>query len=204
MLTITPATERDLVPAARILAEAFADDPLTRAILPRADRRLDRVADLYLGVLRSGPFPAGVVDLARREGDPRIVGVAGWDAPGSTRGELARQARVLPLFRRALGLAGIPRALRVLHRVGRLRPAAPHWYLSEIGVGSSARGLGAGSALLRHRLQAIDRARDDAYLEASTPSSRRLYARFGFRDLGPVRGVAGTDATAMIRAPQRP
>nr|MDT0657722.1 GNAT family N-acetyltransferase [Micromonospora sp. DSM 115978] len=64
-------------------------------------------------------------------------------------------------------------------------PHVPHVYLSSMGTLPARRGLGPGSAMLRHGL---DRARGlglPVYLEASTSRNHALYARHGFVDLGP-------------------
>ncbi|EXG80998.1 GNAT family N-acetyltransferase [Cryptosporangium arvum] len=64
------------------------------------------------------------------------------------------------------------------------RPEEPHWYLSDIAVVAAARRAGIGSALLAHRLGRIG---GPAYLEATTPSSQRLYQRFGFEVVAALR-----------------
>ncbi|MFJ3941743.1 GNAT family N-acetyltransferase [Streptomyces parvus] len=60
------------------------------------------------------------------------------------------------------------------------RPRYQHWYLIDIAVDGTARGLGIGSALLAHRLASIDAQAAPAYLEATAPANQRLYERFGF------------------------
>ncbi|RRR98452.1 GNAT family N-acetyltransferase [Glycomyces terrestris] len=200
MIVITTARPDEFAAAADVLAEAFVDDPVARGIVPfEADRRR-RLAHLFTAVLRSGPGPRGVIDLARREGDERIVGVAAWEAPGSRRGALGRELAQLPLFLKAFGPAGLPRAMMMEHRLQRHRPTVPHWYLADIGVSVSARGLGVGSALLRARLDAVDQAGLPAYLESSTPENRRLYARFGFGELASIAGIPGASPVAMLRS----
>ncbi len=60
----------------------------------------------------------------------------------------------------------------------------PHVYLSAMAILPRRRGLGAGTAMLRHGLDRASGLDLPAYLEASTPRNRRLYARHGFRDRG--------------------
>lgn len=199
MFTITTARPDEFEAAAEVLAEAFLDDPVARGILPGETGRHRRLAHLFTAVLRTGPGARGVVDLARREGDERIAGVAAWESPDAPRGALRREFGQLPRFLKAFGPAGLPRAMVMEHRLQRHRPAEPHWYLADIGVESSARGLGAGSALLAARLDAIDRAGLPAYLESSTPDNRRLYTRFGFREIADVAGIPGASPVAMLR-----
>src|SRR3546814_2511119 len=61
---------------------------------------------------------------------------------------------------------------------------------SDLAALPRRRGLGAGSAMLRHGL---DQARElglPVYLEASTPQNQRLYSRHGFQEHGaPIRQI---------------
>ncbi|RII91451.1 hypothetical protein DZF96_16650, partial [Clavibacter michiganensis] len=103
---VTPATAvirtaraADLDDVTRVLAEAFAEDPVLAGFVPAGPRKRERLALLFAALLRSGPLPAGTVDVAvdARGG---ILGAAVWEAPGRvpTHGIL-RQA---PTFLRAL------------------------------------------------------------------------------------------------------
>lgn len=200
MISVTPARAAELAPASAILAEAFAQDPVMAAVVPGTRRRHERLIDLFHGLLASGPYATGTVDLAR-DADGTILGVAAWEGPHAERGALARQASELPRFARALGWLGMPRALSLLSRLARHRPRAPHWYLAEIGVSAAARGRGVGKALLSAQLDTLDATRQTAYLESSTPDNRRLYRRLGFEELSPIEGVPGARPVAMLRLP---
>jgi GNAT superfamily N-acetyltransferase len=57
-------------------------------------------------------------------------------------------------------------------------------YLSAMAALPRRRGLGAGTALLRHGLERAQGLGLPVYLEASTPQNRKLYARHGFQDHG--------------------
>ncbi len=92
MISVTPARATDLAPAAAILAEAFAQDPVMSAVVPGSRRRHERLTDLFHGLLASGPYPTGTVDLAR-DADGTILGVAAWEGPHAERGG-ARSAGV--------------------------------------------------------------------------------------------------------------
>ncbi|GAA2275823.1 GNAT family N-acetyltransferase [Glycomyces scopariae] len=199
MIVISPARPEEFAAAAEVLAEAFADDPNALAILPGETDRHRRLTHLFSAVIHAGAGARGVVDVARLDGEGPIVGVAAWEAPEARRGALRRELGQLPRFLRAFGLAGLPRAMAMEHRLQHHRPAEPHWYLADIGVALSARGLGVGSALLRTRLEAIGEAGLPAYLESSTADNRRLYERFGFRELAPISGIPGSSPVAMRR-----
>ncbi|EZP28197.1 GNAT family N-acetyltransferase [Microbacterium oleivorans] len=200
MITVTPARATDLASASVILAEAFAHDPVMSAIVPGSHRRHERLTELFHGLLASGPYATGTVDLAR-DADGTLLGVAAWEGPHAERGAFGRQTGELPRFARALGWLGMPRALALLSRLARHRPRAPHWYLAEIGVSAAARGKGVGKALLAAQLDTLDTTRQTAYLESSTPDNRRLYRRFGFEELSPIDGVPGATPVAMLRLP---
>lgn len=202
MIVVTRAATADAAAVARVLAEAFEEDPTLAVVVggpPGAPRR-ERLRHLFEGVLRSGPLAAGTVDVARREGSDDVLGAAVWQAPGAPRG-LRAELPQLPVFLRVDGVRGLVRAARVQHLLERHRPRRPHWYLQEIGVTAAARGLGVGAALLAARLAAVDAAGAAAYLESSTPRNRTLYARHGFVVTTTVRELRGTAPVGMWRAP---
>jgi GNAT superfamily N-acetyltransferase len=61
----------------------------------------------------------------------------------------------------------------------------PHHYLFAIGVDPAIQGRGLGSRLLSHRHQHLGSY--PAYLEATSRTSRRLYHRHGYTDLGQIQ-----------------
>jgi ribosomal protein S18 acetylase RimI-like enzyme len=195
--TIRTARAADLDDVARVLAEAFAEDPVLAGFVPAGPRKLARLALLFAALLRSGPLPDGTVDVAidARGG---ILGAAVWEAPGGIPAH--RTLRQAPTFLRALGVAGALRAAVRLRTLDRARPGLPHWRLAEVGVGAAARGLGVGSALLAHGLARVDAEGSAAYLESSTTRNRALYRRNGFAELGELTGLAGSRPVAMWRA----
>lgn len=199
-ITVAPARAEELHPAAEILAEAFEHDPVLGVIVPQRDRRRERLTDLFEGTLSAGPYATGTVDLAR-DGDGELLGVAAWEGPEARRGAFGRLAQRLPLFVRSMGWMRLGRAFGLLNRMEQYRPAAPHWYLAEIGVSARARGRGVGATLLATQLRALDTMRQNAYLESSTPDNRRLYRRLGFEELAPITGLPGARPVAMLRRP---
>jgi ribosomal protein S18 acetylase RimI-like enzyme len=123
-----------------------------------------------------------------------------WHRPGGDRSAVAHYLPQAWRFVRALGPWGLGRALRVARASAAHRPAGEHWYLQAVGVHPEARGLGVGTALLGHRLAAVDVAGAAAYLESSTRASTALYRRLGFVALGRVGGFpAPGSPTAMWR-----
>ena len=197
MHTISPASPADLPAVASVLAQAFAGDPVLAAVTGRPSPTAEALMRLFAPLLRSGAFPLGGVDVARRA-DGEVVGAAVWEPPGAAK-HLMRQVLELPSFVGALGLRGIRHALRTQGLLAQHRPAEKHWYLAQIGAIASARGTGVGSALIESRLARIDAAGAPAYLEASNERNRRLYARKGFQAIAPITGIDGARPTAMWR-----
>jgi GNAT superfamily N-acetyltransferase len=201
-VVVDPARPDEATACARLLAEVLGDDPVIRAMLPGDRDRVRRLTSVHAAQLRSGPLPAGTVDVARTAPGGPPVGVAVWHGPGD-RGHARERLRHLPSLVRAIGLRHLPTAAAQSARYERHRPRRPHWYLEEIAVGPDARGLGVGSVLIRHRLAAVDAAGLPAYLEATTDASRRLYERFGFVATGLVP-VEGPRPWAMLREAAAP
>lgn len=198
-ITVRPASPSEVPAAAAVLAEAFAADPVLAEVRPpRAGE--DRVAvltALFTALVRAVPEHARALDVA--VDDTRIVGAASWEAPRPHHGAARAFLAQVPALLRVLGLAGGLRALRHLRRMDRARPAAPHWYLAEIGVSAVARGQGVGGLLLGHALDRVDGRREHAYLESSTPQNRRLYRRYGFGDGAPLTGFRSAAPVSMWR-----
>lgn len=200
-VTITEAHPAQLDQAAAVLAEGFRDDPVLLGFVPRGPRRHARLVDLFAATMRSIPGARRTVDVAVVEGD--VVGAAVWEAPctrgGSTLLGVVSALAQLPRYLRALGPGGLVPAARHQATLAAPRPRLPHWYLGEIAVGDSARGLGVGTSLIERRLAAVDAAGEAAYLESSTERNRALYRRMGFVELGPIRGLPGATPAAMWR-----
>ena len=92
----------------------------------------------------------------------------------------------------------------LFEQMGRFHPSAAHWYLPLTGVDPMAQGRGLGSGLLRHALAICDRDRLPAYLEATSPRSRDLYERHGFRVLGTIEAGSSPPMWPMLRDPVSP
>lgn len=198
MVTIRSATRADAPAIARILREAFSEDPAWSISLPNDETRADRLNAYYLRRVRRHPE---WVDVAMDESsDGRVVGAVLWEPPAGPGGLAAARRAITGAARWALGRLPIGRGARHTHLIEAYRPAEPHWYIRDIGTGPDARGKGVGSALLEHRLGLVDQtATPLAFLESTTPASRRLYERFGFEEVGSVPTQPGNASTAMVR-----
>lgn len=180
MVTVIPASPAHLDEAAALLGATFRGDAvMSRFFVAPASERQRRLTALFELFLRTG-MRDGIVDLARDDETGAILGVAIWSRPGRAATGVLQVLADLPLLVRAFGWRGLNHAAKLEKKMDRARPAEPHWYLAAIGTHPDGRGRGVGSALLAHRLATIDRVDAPAYLEASTPRSAALYARFGF------------------------
>ncbi|MBC3185547.1 GNAT family N-acetyltransferase [Corynebacterium sp. zg-331] len=199
-MLIRPYRPRDRDAAVEILSGAFAADPAFARVTPLAAVEAPRaLRDLFYLQLAQDYEPAGAIDVAEEEGT--ILGVALWSPPGATASLLAR-TRLARGYAAIFGRNVITRYRRE-RELGTYQPKFPHWYLYTLAVRPEAQGKGVGSALLRRGTQ---RAGHTAvYLEASTPHSAQLYARFGFVPLGelPHRGQ-GPSELAMWLPPTPP
>jgi ribosomal protein S18 acetylase RimI-like enzyme len=73
-------------------------------------------------------------------------------------------------------------------------PDGPHHYLAFLAVLRHGQNRGVGSALLDHHHAILDESGTAGYLEASSPDSRRLYAKKGYTDHGPTIDLPGGQA----------
>ncbi|MFW0788789.1 GNAT family N-acetyltransferase [Gordonia sp. CPCC 205333] len=166
-LRIVPIDDGNREESYRVLARAFADDPVIRWLVsdPARDVGMFRFLDR---ATHGAPDSADLVFDANR-----AVGAAYWDPPGHKQSAWT-MFREFPLlfnvFRTRLRRAG-----ELEQIFGKLRPKEPHWYLSTIGAVESGRGI--GTSLLRHRLDTLT---GPAYLESSKRENLPLYERFGF------------------------
>lgn len=165
---IRRAEARDCATVVRVLGAAFADDAvanymLRKAWIPRA----------------FGTFFEHTVLPHREAWIADDDGVALWTPPGKWDTSGLRLVAMGPTLL-AAAAGRMMRSARGAQRVQKKHPTAPHYYLFAIGVDPAKQGRGIGSKLLRHVLDRCDEEKSAAYLEASSESNMRLYARNGF------------------------
>ncbi|MGH8861398.1 MAG: GNAT family N-acetyltransferase [Jatrophihabitantaceae bacterium] len=172
--TVRTATRADLPEMARVLAAAFADDPVLGFLIPPGvRRRRERLRSFFaLELPRSAGLGGAWTAMA---GGAAAI----WYPPGGWRASNWTTFRQGPatmrIFGRRLGLAA-----RVLLMLQNHHPTAPHWYLFYLGAAPAQQSLGRGSALLRAVLDRCDEQGLPAYLEATNERNRALYLRHGF------------------------
>ncbi len=180
---------------ARVLAAAFADDPVWRWLVPPGTQRARRLQRFFALEIAHVGLPDGAVWTTER-----LEGAALAMPPGKWRMPIAQQVRHGPRFASVFG-SRLPRALGLLTKLEAKHMREPHVYFPYIGVAPAAQGRGIGRALMEPALADADRQRLPAYLEASSPGSAQLYRRIGFLDLEEVRFASSPPLALMRRDP---
>jgi len=189
--------------AARVLAGAFRDNPLNRAVIRKRARR--RLRSNYCGMrsmLSSAEGRALVWALPGVRGGPGpsetgirgvLVGIAPGDYPLPPR-SIPDQIRCLW----GQGPATLGRWAVVYRVLEEVHPLEPHWYLGVLGIDSEQQGRGLGSAMLRHFAERVDRDAAPAYLETDRAENVAFYGRVGF-DVALEIQVLGVKVWCMKR-----
>lgn len=168
--------------AVGVLARAFRDNPLDRAVIgPGPERRLRSIAHGMRSALRTARAGSCTVLVARsraeRGASPLGILLAvppdGFPLPPP------------PLLAHLRSLVG--QGLRVASRWGEVyrtleavHPVHPHWYLSLVGVDPPHQGQGIGRALLSSWLDSVDRTGMPSYLETDREQNLAFYGQAGF------------------------
>ena len=186
-----PVTPQDRDALARVLAQAFADDPLTRWVYGSVSVREQRFFAWQLDRLTSHDVSWTTADCK---------GAALWALPDRWRETPRELLRLAALSAPAVGLRA-PLVLRGLGRVERAHASTSHLYLAVLGVDPARQGGGIGSALLRPGLDLCDREGIPAFLETAKPRNVTFYARHGFRVTQELRLPKGPPVWLMWRDP---
>ncbi|HEX7321646.1 MAG TPA: GNAT family N-acetyltransferase [Mycobacterium sp.] len=176
-----PAAKADIAALSQTLGRAFYDDPVWTWMLPDDKSRVARMAAYFAASTRHHHLAGGGVEVAC---DGPVVGAAAlWDPPGRWRASPWAQLRTLPGVIRGFGLRSLG-ARRVEELLNAVHPEEPHWYLAVLGSDPTVRGKGFGQAVMRSRLDRVDREHAPAYLESSKLANVPYYQRFGFEVIG--------------------
>jgi ribosomal protein S18 acetylase RimI-like enzyme len=172
-------TLADVEPAAQVIAQSFADDPLTSFMLPSKKTRVKTLLKFFriygeINIKNQRAFGAG---------EP-LQGVAFWKFPkqDSLSVSVKSLGKFLPLLFTMYPI-GYFRARKILERIDSLHAKyanEPHFYLDNLGVLASARGRGFSSKLIRPFLQMADEQKVIAYTDTVTEANVPLYEHFGF------------------------
>ena len=194
-------TAADRRAAARVLSDAFLDEPLWRVVGPRRRWQRRRV------LLR---LHAAEIRKARRWGGPSLAIYSGggldgiliaWEAPRDWPPPQPWSTLIdLP----SLLLAGPLPAIRagpVDWQVQRLRSRAPHVYLYLLGVDPRHQRSGIGARLVEAVVAHAFERGLPVMLETMAPQNPAFYAKQGFEIACEVELIGGQHAWLMRRDP---
>ncbi|MFN8443978.1 MAG: GNAT family N-acetyltransferase [Caldilineaceae bacterium] len=165
--------------AAKVLANAFADDPLWLYLLPDVAERHKALFCSFRATMPYYAYNDQVYGI-----DNPLEGVAIWQPPNArTRGwwTFINQYMLKLLF--SPFMRAFPRVIPIFAQFDRMHKqyaSAPHYYLSTIGVIPAAQGKGLASQLIKPILAKADAERYSVYTETMTPSNVPLYEHYGF------------------------
>ena len=192
---IIRAGEADLDALSAVIAEAFCDLPPSQWLIDDQAARRDRFP-AYFRILAGHALTRGQAWTTAGRTAAALWLPAGDQPPPAPDGYAGRlRAVTAPWTRRFIELDAA---------LGRRHPAGtPHHHLAVLAVRPGRQGQGTGTALLRAHHQVLDQAGLPAYLEASSPRSRRLYLRHGYDDMWPrIDLPQGPPMYPMWREPQ--
>ena len=197
MTGIRKATEADGTAVAATLASAFGEDPVIRWMTGTTDTER-----------RMMPFWRAMARLNLRKADHEVymsddsASVAIWQGVDKWKVPPADIIRWMPSMVSSFR-ARTPAALRLLTRMEKQHPSAPHYYLEFLGTRRDRQSKGTGSAVLCAMLDRCDAEGLPAYLESSNPRNVPFYARYGFKERSEIEAPkGGPKLLAMWREPR--
>ena len=172
-VSIRPMTRDDYSLADHLLAEAFAENQITRLIFGDGDSR----SRLKLINRRSVRNRHGSGLVAEVSG--RAVGVLLYsDSPHCEPGGFAAIGMMVDVIRAVRWR--VLSTFQLFKETERNHPKWPHRHLTILGVAPEFQSNGVGSALLTEFCRIADEADMSCYLETDSAGGQRLYERFGF------------------------
>lgn len=198
-LIVRALRESDLDDAARILAEAFADDPVWGPAFPEHPQRLEHAA-AHWRVLTAQSLPYGESRVSE-SADGQLTAVAVWFPPGVPEMSDADGPMYEQMLRRSIGNAAAAHILSFDQLFTETTPDVPYAYLSLLGVATEARGHGYGMRLVAASLEEYDRAGLATYLESSNAANDARYERLGYVPQAKLEFPGGVPVQTYLRAP---
>ncbi len=178
-MPFTPVDAANTEEAIRIIAEAFADDPVINWTCNQP-ATLEPFFHVTLPVF----IPHGLTYL-----DPQGRGGAAWLGPNQALKWPIKLSSVRRIWKLG-GFKGLYRMLLSGAKTEKYHPKTPHYYLFAIGVTPGNKGKGLGTALIAPILKRCDAEGMPAYLENSKKENLAFYQGHGFKVLQQIRFAA--------------
>jgi GNAT superfamily N-acetyltransferase len=191
---VRKASAGDVSRIASTLARAFFDDPVFRWASPD-DARRHRLLPGFFSLF---------TQTLKRHDEVYVVGegtgAALWAPPGEPP---VPEDEADEFGRRLEDMSGVDaeRLFAVSKLIDEHHPPGSYYFLQFMGVEPASQGHGIGSALLAQVLERCDREGVRAYLDATSPTNKRLYERHGFQASGEYAPEGGPPLWPMWREP---
>jgi ribosomal protein S18 acetylase RimI-like enzyme len=197
---VAPVGEGEADALAEVLARAFRDNPLNRAVIRAEARRRLRSNLNGMHTLLASALGRATILAARPLADEPGSAIAGGLVALPPFGYPLPSPPVWDQLRSAFtqGFGVVRRWGHVFQALADIHPSESHWYLSVLGVDPERQGRGHGAALIERWLERVDAEEAAAYLETDRRENIAFYSRAGFRVLD-ERKVLGVEIWRMWR-----
>ncbi len=176
-ITLRPMSTGDYSLVDGIFADAFTENDISRLILGNGDIR-SRLVRINRMAVRSKESRGTVAEVDGQPAAAMIQAEYPKCEPSGLAGfRFMFDALIATRFRIGIA-AGLSRDASKNH------PEWAHRHLTVLGVRPEFQNRGIGSALLKQFCTEADAAKANAYLETDSEGGKRLYERFGFREVG--------------------
>jgi GNAT superfamily N-acetyltransferase len=189
---IRTATAADAERCLAVLTLAFSGDPPCRWTWPDPRQYLEAFPRF------AKAFGGGAIEHGTANYYEGFSGVALWLAPGVAPDE----ASLMSVIEDTVAATRRDAMFSMFEQMGAFHPREAHWHLPLVGVDPAHQRKGIGAALLRPVLNACDRQKVLAYLEATSPLNVPLYERHGFEALGSIQVADAPPVVPMLRKPK--
>ena len=188
---IVRAGDGDVAAVAGLVAEAFAGLAATAWLVPDPHRRVSALRGQF-AILVAHAVRHGHVDLL----DDGTAAAVWFDNTRDVPPPDGYDERL-----RAVAGDAVERFVHLDGLFAAHHPQRPHHHLALLATDKRHQRQGRGTRLVRHHHQVLDSDGVPAYLEASSPGSRDLYARLGYTVAEPFTLPDGTPFWPMWRDP---
>ena len=193
-VSVSRLRDAELETAARLLARAFRDNPLNRAVI-RSDDPARRERANRHGMRGLLPVALGHAEVFAARLGVRLVGVLVGLPPGTyPLPPPPLRERLRSVWGQGLGVAA--RWGEVFAELHARHPAGPHWTLGTLGVEPAHQGQGVGTRLVQHWLEHVAEQealpgeadgppdpRGPIYLETDREANLAFYRALGFEPI---------------------